>query len=65
MYWQVDGDRENAMYDSSADGEHKEAMVDVSSWSWRGTGPYAITFVARDANRNVIAQRTVAIRIAR
>lgn len=63
MYWQVDGDRENAMYDSQAG--HKQAMVDVRSWSWRGSGPYAITFVARDASRNVIARRTVSIRIAR
>ena len=65
MFWQVDGDRENAMYDSRADGGRKEAMVDVSRWNWRGRGPYAVTFVARDASRNVIAQRTVSIRIAR
>ncbi|HXD20865.1 MAG TPA: cellulase family glycosylhydrolase [Vicinamibacterales bacterium] len=66
MYWQVDGDRLNAMGDSYVDAPHKEALVDVSTWYWRGNGPYTITFVAKSSkNGKVIAQSSVAIDIAR
>jgi aryl-phospho-beta-D-glucosidase BglC (GH1 family) len=66
MYWQVDGDRLNPMGDSWVDAPHKEALVDVSTWYWRGNGPYTITFVARSSKNNkVIATGSVAIYIAR
>jgi aryl-phospho-beta-D-glucosidase BglC (GH1 family) len=66
MYWQVDGDRLNPMGDNWVDAPHKEALVDVSTWYWRGNGPYTITFVARSSKNNkVIATGSVAIYIAR
>lgn len=61
MFWQVDGDKQNPMYDSSVDYPHKEAMVDLSTWNWRGRGPYRITFVAKKADGSTISQRDVTI----
>jgi fibronectin type 3 domain-containing protein len=53
MFWQVDGDRLNPMSDSNVGTPHKEALVDVSTWTWRGAGPYGpytINFVAQEWN---------------
>ncbi len=55
MYWQVDGGQLNPMAPNSTDYPHMEASVDVTPWTWRGTGPYVVTFVAKDVNGNVIA----------
>ncbi len=60
MFWQVDGDRYNDMYDA---GTHKEAIVDLTNWNWKGHGPYNINFVAKDKNGNVIGQKGVDISI--
>lgn len=60
MYWQVDGDRLNAMHTDWADWPHKEATVDLSGWNWRGEGPYEVTFVAK-RNGRTVAERTVHI----
>lgn len=66
MYWQVDGDQLNPMGDSWVDAPHKETLVDVSTWYWRGDGPYTITFVAKSSKtKKVIATSSVAIYIAR
>lgn len=65
MYWKVDGGQENLMANSNVDAPHKEAIVNVSGWNWRGRGPYVVTFVARDSTRNIIAQRSVSIFVAR
>ncbi len=61
MYWRVDGGVENLMGDSNNGGAHKEASVSVKSWTWRGRGPYTITFVAKNLQGTVIAQRNVTI----
>lgn len=47
MYWQVDGGGLVPMYNSYQDYQHKEAQVDLSGWTWHGSGPYDITFVAK------------------
>lgn len=57
MFWQVDGGQLNPMSDNSADYPHKEASVDVTGWSWHGSGPYQVNFVAKDGSGNVIAQQ--------
>src|SRR6185436_1370038 len=44
MYWQVDGGNLVPMQDSSQDYPHKEASVNVTGWSWHGSGPYAVMF---------------------
>ncbi len=65
MFWQVDSDRLNQMDTASQDYPHKEAWVDVSSWTWKGSspyGPYALTFVVKNSAGQVLGQRTVNIR---
>lgn len=62
LYWQVDNGQLNAMANSYQDYPHKEAMVDLSGWSWHGSGPYHITFVAKQGG-TVIAQKSVEIRL--
>lgn len=61
MFWLVDGGQWNWMDAKTTDeGPHKEADVDLSGWSWRGAGPYEVTFVARQ-NGAVIGKETVRI----
>jgi hypothetical protein len=62
MYWQVDGDRLNEMYNSDVDYPHKEAWVDVSGWNWKGGGPYNINFISKDSSGTTISQSSVNIR---
>jgi DNA-binding winged helix-turn-helix (wHTH) protein len=61
MYWQVDGDRLNPLANSYDEYPHKEVLVDLSGWNWRGDGPYKVNFVAKDANGNTIAERGIMI----
>jgi endoglucanase len=60
MFWQVDGGAWVWMDNNAADYPHKEASVDVSSWSWHGSGPYVVNFIARQ-NGAVIAQQSETI----
>lgn len=62
MFWEVDGGVWNWMDNNSSDYPHKEASVDVRGWSWKGSGPYKITFIARQ-NGTIIAQRSVSVTI--
>jgi endoglucanase len=55
MYWQVDNGQTNAMATNRKDAPHKEAVVDVSAWNWRGAGPYLLTFTAKDKSGTTIA----------
>ena len=60
MFWQVDGGQWNWM-DTNYEGyQHKEASVDVTGWTWHGSGPYVVTFIARQ-NGTVIAQQSETI----
>lgn len=63
MYWQVDGGGLNEMWNSREGGDHKAAAVDLSGWTWRGTGPYTVTFVARNRKGKVLATRSVSINV--
>jgi hypothetical protein len=38
MYWSVDGGQLNLMTDNTVGGDHKEASVDLSGWTWRDAG---------------------------
>jgi endoglucanase len=64
MYWQVDGGGLNAMNDSQTDYPHKEAMVDVTGWTWNSNATYSVAFIAKDASGAEIARTAVAIRNA-
>lgn len=64
MCWQVDNGQLNLMSDNSTGGDHKEAEVDLSGWTWRGAGPYNVNFVAKDLNGNIFGQRSVAITVS-
>ena len=61
MTWSVDGGQLNPMYDSSTDYPHKEATVDVKSWTWKGSGPYKITFKAADKTGKALGESSVDI----
>lgn len=61
MYWQVDGGQLNEMADNTTDGPHKEAVVNLSGWTWRGKGPYTLNFVAKDAAGQVLKQRSIQV----
>lgn len=59
--WSVDGGQENTMADSQQDGPHKESLVDLTSWVWRGSGPYALTFRVYDSAGVLLDHRTLSI----
>jgi endoglucanase len=61
MYWQVDNGQHNFMPTHFQDYPHKEALVNLSGWNWRGTGPYVVTFIAKDANSNELGRYSVTI----
>ncbi len=61
MYWSVDGGSLVPMDSNYTDYPHKEASVDVSSWNWKGTGPYNITFTAKDSRGIVLSEKTISI----
>ena len=61
MYWQVDGGAlvpMNTSYDGYA---HKRAIVDFSSWNWKGTGPYRLTFKTENASGTTISETSINI----
>jgi endoglucanase len=61
MFWAVDDGQQNPMYDSSVDYPHKEAVVDLKDWTWKGAGPYKVTFKAIDKDNNPIAETSVEV----
>ena len=61
MSWQVDNGQLNPMADSNESGPHKEAKVNVTSWNWKGKGPYVITFVVTSLNGSRITDRSLDI----
>lgn len=65
LYWQVDGGTLNEMQDSNEGAPHKESLVDVSPWNWRGNGPYALTFVAKDLSGTTLKEKSISITISR
>ena len=62
MFWQVDEGQENLMASNYQDHPHKEVAVDLSGWSWKGSGPYTIGFAAKQGGV-VVAKRAVNIYI--
>ncbi len=62
MFWQVDNGNLSEMFDNATDYPHKESLVDMSGWKWRGGtstnpyGPYILTFIAKDLNGNTVGK---------
>ncbi len=65
MFWQVDGDVLNKLYDSSVDYPHKEAIVDLPGWNWKSSKNYTINFVAKDNMGNMINQKSIDVFVNR
>lgn len=69
MYWSVDSGQLNLMSDNSNGGDHKEASVDLSGWTWRdaGTnwGPFSVNFIAKDLSGNTVQQKAVTIYVTK
>ena len=63
MFWQVDGGGLVLMTDNQQDYPHKEFDVDLTGWTWKGSGPFHLNFVAKDKSGNVIAQKPVDVTI--
>jgi len=63
MDWQVDGGQLNSMVNNYTDYPHKQADVDLTGWNWKGSGPYALTFIAKDLSGNIVGQQTSTIYI--
>lgn len=61
MTWSVDGGQQNAMYDSSVDYPHKEAMVNLDNWTWKGAGPYKVIFKAVGNDGKDLGETTIEI----
>lgn len=61
MYWRVDSGQRNVMYTSDEGYPHKEAWVDLSGWTWKGAGPYTVTFTALNGRGYRIATTTVQV----
>ena len=62
LFWQVDGGQWNWMSDTNTDSPHKEAIVDVSRWTWHGSGPYEVSFIERQ-NGTVVTTQTISVYI--
>jgi endoglucanase len=60
MFWQVDGGGMNPMDSNYTDYPHKEASVNLSGWTWRGSGPYKVTFIAKQ-NDSTVSTKTINI----
>lgn len=61
MYWSVDGGNLNFMATNYTDYPHKETVIDYNTWTWRGMGPYELTYHAVDLAGTEIARTTVKI----
>jgi hypothetical protein len=53
MVWRVDDGTQVEMFNSNEDYPHKEAWVDYSGWSWKGAGPYTLTFIAEEGGATI------------
>ncbi|HEY0908199.1 MAG TPA: hypothetical protein VGE35_02510 [Candidatus Paceibacterota bacterium] len=63
-YWSVDSGDLVHMYSSDEDYPHKEAWVEFTGWTWKGSGPYTITFTSKNLSGAVISQKSVDIYVA-
>jgi endoglucanase len=59
MYWRVDDGDLVKMDSNFQDYPHKEAMVDLSGWHWKGASPYKISFVAKGSQGEIIGEKSV------
>ncbi|HEY2231997.1 MAG TPA: glycoside hydrolase family 5 protein [Candidatus Angelobacter sp.] len=69
MYWSVDGGQLNLMSDNTTGGDHKEALVDLSGWTWRdaGTawGPFSVSFFGKSPSGVTLQTKTITIYVSK
>jgi endoglucanase len=69
MYWSVDGGQLNLMNDNTTGGDHKEASVDLSGWTWRdaGTawGPFSVSFTGKSPSGVTLQTKTITIYVSK
>ncbi len=63
MFWQVDNGGRNEMPSNHTDAPHKEALVNLSGWTWKGSGPYTLTFTAVNSRGVALAKKSFPIYI--
>lgn len=61
MYWSVDAGHRNYMPTNMEHYPHKESLIDVSSWTWRGEGPYQLSYTVLDMAGVEVTRTTVDI----
>lgn len=61
MYWSVDAGHRNYMPTNLEYYPHKESLIDVSSWTWRGEGPYQLSYTVLDMAGVEVTRTTVDI----
>jgi len=60
MFWRVDDGGLVAMPTNMQDWPHKEALVDLTNWNWKGAGPYRITFVSKkNSAQQIISEKSI------
>jgi hypothetical protein len=64
-YWSVDGGGRVLMPTNLTEYPHKEVLVDLSGWGWRGEGPYTVKFTTTRMDGSTIAERLISIFVAR
>ena len=66
MFWQVDGDRLNEMFNNSEEYPHKEVVVDLSGWTWKpASESYELNFIAQNLGGDVLNQKKINIHVSR
>ncbi|MDO8604410.1 MAG: hypothetical protein Q7K40_03375 [bacterium] len=65
MLWQVDGGGLVNMPTNLTDYPHKQFDTDLTGWTWKGSGPYRINFIARDKNDVTLTEKSVDVTIWR
>ncbi|MDO8604304.1 MAG: ice-binding family protein [bacterium] len=63
MHWQVDGGQLVNIPTNYTDYPHKQFDVDLTNWTWRGTGPYHLNFIAKDRSGNVLSQQSIDVTV--
>lgn len=62
MFWQVDNGQWNWMADDAREFPHKEALVDMSGWTWRENAIYRVRIIATDLSGQPFVDKEISIK---